>query len=98
MLVQSRQESGAPEAAQVSTPVLTAATAESPKLALDNANDPNAQGHKAEFVASVDRQDEVNPHALTALSSPYTLSAGSVIRPASSLACAPTCRDWSRRR
>lgn len=49
------------------------------KLALDPSTDPNTQGRKAEFVAHLDPSGDVNPHALTPLPSPYTLSAGSVI-------------------
>ncbi len=49
------------------------------KVALDPTGDPNAQGRKTAFVAALDPKGDVNPHALTALPSPYTLSAGSVI-------------------
>lgn len=49
------------------------------KVSLDPANDPNAQGRKAEFVGSLDRQGDINPHSLIAAPSPYLLSAGSVI-------------------
>ena len=79
VLVQNRQAGGAAEAPATVTSPPGAITAETPKLALGTANDPNAQGRKAEFVANVDRQGDVNPHALTPLPSPYTLSAGSVI-------------------
>jgi type IV secretory pathway VirB10-like protein len=50
-----------------------------PKWALDPERDPNAQAHKAEFVDALDPHGDRNPHALARLSSPYTLSAGSVI-------------------
>jgi len=50
-----------------------------PKPALDPTNDPNAQGRKEAFVRTLDPRGDVNPHAVTPLSSPYTLSAGSVI-------------------
>ena len=79
VLVQNRQGTSAAETMSVVAPAPATATAEAPKLALDAANDPNAQVHKAEFVANVDQQGDVNPHALTPLPSPYTLSAGSVI-------------------
>src|SRR3546814_5332134 len=46
---------------------------------LDPDRDPNAQGRKAQFVGTLDRSDDVNPHTLTAAPSPYLLSAGSVI-------------------
>jgi type IV secretion system protein VirB10 len=42
-------------------------------------SDPNAQGRKADFVSKLDPRGDVNPHTLMPLSSPYTLSAGSVI-------------------
>lgn len=45
----------------------------------DPDRDPNAQGRKAAFVGTFDPKGDVNPHPLTVLSSPYTLSAGSVI-------------------
>lgn len=50
-----------------------------PGLRLDAISDPNAQGRKETFVASIDPRGDVNPHRLAALPSPYTLSAGSVI-------------------
>jgi type IV secretion system protein VirB10 len=54
-------------------------SSEGAKLGLDPASDPNAQSRKAEFVGKLDRSGDANLHALTPLSSPYTLSAGSVI-------------------
>jgi type IV secretion system protein VirB10 len=77
VLVQNRQAQPTPETA-IAIPAATAAD-EPGKLALDPANDPNAQGRKSAFVAAVDPKGDVNPHALAALPSPYTLSAGSVI-------------------
>ncbi len=79
VLVQSRQggSTGEASAALAAVPITT--PAETPKLALDASNDPNAQGRKAEFVAGLDPKSDVNPRALTPLPSPYTLSAGSVI-------------------
>ncbi len=47
--------------------------------ALDPDRDPNAQGRKAQFVGTLDRSGDINPHTLTAAPSPYLLSAGSVI-------------------
>jgi type IV secretory pathway VirB10-like protein len=80
VLVQGRQTGGAADAAtSVVAPGADAAQAEKAKLALDAANDPNAQGRKADFVGNLDPRGDVNPHALTRLTSPYTLSAGSVI-------------------
>lgn len=49
------------------------------KPTLDLEHDPNAQGHKSEFVAALDPRGDINPHALTASPSPYVLSAGTVI-------------------
>lgn len=80
VLVQGRTASSIPtiaEAAGAPTPTPTPTPAASP--ALDPDRDPNAQGRKAQFVGTLDRSDDVNPHALTAAPSPYLLSAGSVI-------------------
>ncbi len=60
------------------TPI-AAAAAEVTGPALDSDRDPNAQGRKAQFVATLDRSGETNSHRLTAAPSPYLLSAGSVI-------------------
>lgn len=77
VLVQGRQAATASPGAIAAT--APAAEPTSAKLALDPGNDPNAQGHKADFVATLDPRGDVNPHTLTPLASPYTLSAGSVI-------------------
>jgi type IV secretion system protein VirB10 len=77
VLVQNRQAQPTAEA-PISTPVAPPAS-EPGKVALDPTSDPNAQGRKAAFVAALDPKGDVNPHALAALPSPYTLSAGSVI-------------------
>ena len=85
LLVQGRQEGTSVAAAQpvIGEPSAAAPTTtvspEPSKLGLDPANDPNAQGRKAQFVSALDPRGDVNPHALTPLSSPFTLSAGSVI-------------------
>lgn len=50
-----------------------------PSPALNPDHDPNAQGRKAQFVGTLDRSGDINPHTLTAAPSPYLLSAGSVI-------------------
>jgi type IV secretory pathway VirB10-like protein len=64
----------------VATAAPTAAADAAPaKLALDQTNDPNAQGRKAEFVAGLDPKGDVNPRALVPAASPYVLTAGSVI-------------------
>ena len=49
------------------------------KVALDPDRDPNAQGRKAAFVGKRDATGDINPYALAASPSPYTLSAGSLI-------------------
>nr|WP_250890812.1 TrbI/VirB10 family protein [Sphingobium nicotianae] len=71
---------------QVSTPTEPVAAESSPapasdadKVALDPDRDPNAQARKAAFVGKRDATGDINPYALAALPSPYTLSAGSVI-------------------
>ncbi|MBB5687488.1 TrbI/VirB10 family protein [Sphingobium boeckii] len=48
-------------------------------VALDPERDPNAQQRKADFAATANGKGAINPHALTPLISPYTLSAGSII-------------------
>jgi type IV secretory pathway VirB10-like protein len=77
LLVQERQST----TTNAASAAPTSPTAEPPptKLALDPANDPNAQAHKTDFVATLDPKGDINPHALTPLASPYTLSAGSII-------------------
>jgi type IV secretory pathway VirB10-like protein len=78
VLVQGRNVPSTPTVADAaSTPTPTPSPAANP--ALDPDRDPNAQGRKAQFVGTLDRSDEVNPHTLTAAPSPYLLSAGSVI-------------------
>jgi type IV secretion system protein VirB10 len=51
----------------------------SAKLALDPDRDPNAQQRKVDFVGARDSGGAANPHRVEAASSPYLLSAGSVI-------------------
>ncbi|API59950.1 conjugal transfer protein TrbI [Tardibacter chloracetimidivorans] len=78
VLVQGRTASppsAAPDVSGTPTPTPTPATGP----ALDPDRDPNAQGRKAQFVGTLDRLDDVNPHTLAAAPSPYLLSAGSVI-------------------
>ena len=79
VLVQNGQTGGSGDTVPaVATPTASSDQA-TPKLALDPANDPNEQGRKEAFVSNSDPGGDVNPHALTPLPSPYTLSAGSVI-------------------
>jgi type IV secretory pathway VirB10-like protein len=78
VLVQGRaasSPSNVPDAAGTPTPTPTPEAGPT----LDPDRDPNAQGRKAQFVGTLDRSDDVNPHTLTAAPSPYLLSAGSVI-------------------
>ncbi len=77
VLVQNRQTQPAGEPS-IAAPAATPAS-EPSKVALDPTSDPNAQDRKSTFVAALDPKGDVNAHALTALPSPYTLSAGSVI-------------------
>lgn len=49
------------------------------RLSLDPARDPNAQQRKLDFVSQVNTSGDTNPHVLTAVPSPWTLSAGSII-------------------
>lgn len=48
-------------------------------IALDPARDPGNQQRKADFLASGDGGGDTNPHLLIRPSSPYTLTAGTVI-------------------
>jgi type IV secretion system protein VirB10 len=78
VLVQGRTATSPTVAADAAaTPA--APTPEATGPALDPDRDPNAQGRKAQFVGTLDRSGDINPHALTAAPSPYLLSAGSVI-------------------
>jgi len=78
VLVQGRTASSPPTVLDAAgTPTPTPTPAAGP--ALDPDRDPNAQGRKAQFVGTLDRSDDINPHTLTAAPSPYLLSAGSVI-------------------
>jgi type IV secretion system protein VirB10 len=81
VLVQGRDANRPAEAAPTTAAAATigAEASGTPKLALDPERDPNAQGHKADFVTKLDPRGDVNPHGLAAAPSPYTLLAGSVI-------------------
>ncbi|WP_067733825.1 TrbI/VirB10 family protein [Novosphingobium naphthalenivorans] len=79
VLVHGRQAAASAEAPTASVPAGEGAQPSPPKLALDPATDPNAQGRKEAFVGNLDPRGDVNPHVLTPPLSPYTLSAGSVI-------------------
>jgi type IV secretory pathway VirB10-like protein len=79
------QVSGARASAAGGAPVsvaaspATATTEANPRIALDPERDPGGQQRKADFLAGKDGGGDVNPHALEAAPSPWTLSAGSVI-------------------
>lgn len=78
VLVQGRTATSPTIAADAAaTPA--APTPEASGPALDPDRDPNAQGRKAQFVGTLDRSGDINPHTLTPAPSPYLLSAGSVI-------------------
>lgn len=81
LMVQGRQSQVAVDsAASGASGASVAPTAtDSAKIGLDPDGDPNAQGRKVTFVNTLDSTGDVNPHALTPVTSPYTLSAGSVI-------------------
>jgi type IV secretory pathway VirB10-like protein len=80
ILVQGRQTTGGSASETTMTPVGAPSQAASPTAAsIDQTRDPNAQGRKAEFVGALDPHGPTNPHALTPVASPYTVSAGSVI-------------------
>jgi type IV secretory pathway VirB10-like protein len=78
VLVQSRQTSASVEgSATVAAPPTIG---DDPgRVTVDPDHDPNAQGRKTAFVGTLDGKGDTNPHGLTPLASPYTLSAGSVI-------------------
>ena len=78
VLVQGRTATSAPN---VPDPTGTPASTPAPEIrpAPNPGQDPNAQGRKAQFVDTLDRSGDVNPHTLTAAPSPYLLSAGSII-------------------
>ncbi|MGS1016174.1 TrbI/VirB10 family protein [Allosphingosinicella humi] len=68
-------------AAVAPTPPQPAASPDAPgnRLALDPDRDPGGQQRKADFVATKDTAETINPHALVAAPSPYMISAGTVI-------------------
>lgn len=80
VLVQGREGNSVAEAVPASPPPSSSGEITAPqKAALDPERDPNAQSHKAEFVAASDPHGDINPYEVTRAPSPYTLSAGSVI-------------------
>jgi type IV secretion system protein VirB10 len=76
LLVQTKSDAGPVTPASASAvPNAAAAT----PAGFDPANDPNAQGHKADFIKTLDTGSVVNPHAMMAPASPNLLSAGTII-------------------
>ena len=62
------------------SPVAAASDESKPgHLALDPDHDPNNQQRKADFLASKDDKGDLNPHALVRPTSPYTLTAGTIL-------------------
>lgn len=78
VLVEGRTVASTPTVADT-PPAPAPASTPAVSSALDPDRDPNGQGRKAQFVGTLDRSDDANPHILTAAPSPYLLSAGSVI-------------------
>lgn len=78
VLVQNGGRPAVPEAPSTAA-AAPASHDDGPRLALDPEGDPNAQQRKLDFVSAVDRDDDVNRHLIRPASSPYMLSAGSVI-------------------
>lgn len=66
----------APASAPTAVPAREAPSA---TIAVDPVRDPGNQQRKADFLAGKDGTGDINPHALVAQASPYTLSAGSII-------------------
>ena len=58
---------------------VASAPAENGQLSIDAGRDPNGQQSKADFQRRIDRGGDTNPHRIVPASSPYILSAGSVI-------------------
>jgi type IV secretion system protein VirB10 len=57
----------------------SASKTQSPDVASDFDHDPNSQQRKNAMVGRTNDDADVNPHALTAAASPWTLQAGSII-------------------
>lgn len=76
-LASAKSVETAPSAPAISVPP----SGEAPKASepIDPARDPNAQQHKAAFLAAKDDSADINPHVLTDPVSPYMLMAGSII-------------------
>jgi len=79
MVSRSQGVSTGAEQAAFGAALPTPAPSAPAKLALDSANDPNAQGRKTEFVRTLDPKGDTNAHELMPAPSPYVLTAGGVI-------------------
>jgi type IV secretion system protein TrbI len=79
LLVQIKDEISGSKASTTAADAGSAPASATSSATLDPDNDPNGQLQKAAFVSGADRSDAINPHLKTALTSPYTLSAGTVI-------------------
>lgn len=77
LLVQNRQVTATAAMSEPANP--TAQPPVANKLALDPDRDPNSQQRKSDFLAQTVPAEDVNPHAIVPVPSPYTLSAGSMI-------------------
>ena len=76
LLVQTKSEAAPAPASSVTAagnPPTTTPTS------LDYVNDPNAQGHKSDFVKALDTEGVVNAHPMMVPASPNMLSAGTII-------------------
>jgi type IV secretion system protein VirB10 len=80
---------GAGDAAQDARPA---------RMALDPEHDPGQQQRKADFVAAANDKSDLNPHAVMAPPSPYTLMAGTVIAASLITGVNSDCRGWLARR
>lgn len=79
LLVQTAsQQSQGPAASVAGAPAPTGDQAGGPAL-VDVERDANGQSRKADFVRATGKAGDSNPHAVAPRSSPFTLSAGSVI-------------------
>lgn len=79
LLVQTANRSTVPVDLSPAVAIPALSLADPARLAIDPEHDPNAQQRKADFVLGQAKADGANPHAVGPATSPYMLSAGSVI-------------------
>jgi type IV secretion system protein VirB10 len=79
LLVNASASQGTVSGASSNAVVAAPGTDTKAAVDLDPVRDPNGQGQKANFVATLPKDGMINPHTLIAAPSPYLLSAGSVI-------------------